>query len=138
MLQITDLLINFAIIFFGNLIAPNYIIINSWKDAVLAALFIWFIQIIGFGLTSLILALCKIRININTSFKNIRRISIFAICFSVIGLISISIIAVILAEKWLNGFNIISIPAHIIVIILISLFPIFDGNSSSESNSQRS
>lgn len=138
MYQIIVLLMNFSTIFFGNMIAPNYIIINSWKDAVLFALFVWFIQIIGIRLISLILSLCKIRININTSFKNIRRISIFAICFSVIGLISISIIAVILAEKWLNGFTIISIPAHIIVIILISLFPIFDGNSSSESNSQRS
>ena len=138
MYHITDILINFAIIFFGNLIAPDYIIIHSWKETVLVALFIWFIQIIGIRLISLILSLCKIRININTSFKNIRRISIFAICFSVIGLISISIIAVILAEKWLNGFTIISIPAHIIVIMLISLIPIFDGNSSSESNNQRS
>lgn len=128
MANILNLLINFAIIFFGNMIAPEYIVINSWKDAALAALIIFMAQLIGNVLINLILIPSLVAIEVSSSSLSVV-MGIISIILVIVLSIGIDIASVILADKILDGFTITTTLAYIIVIILTSVLSVSNNSA---------
>lgn len=133
--NILVLLINFAVIYFGNMLAPEHVIINSWKDAALAALLIFLIQLIGIAIINLILVPLIAGAGV-ASYRNAITFMILSIIIAIIGSVGVSVGAVILADKILDNFAITSTTAYIIVIILISVLSASDSSTkvSNKSN----
>lgn len=115
---------DFAIIFIGSLVFPDYIVLNNWKDAVIATLIWWGIVAICNLISLAFIGIASIKTNIST-------IVIALVLTISLGLAS-SFIGLLVATHIVEGFAINGFWTWIIVVVLSTLFSI-DPNQSSSS-----
>lgn len=105
---------DFAILFVGHLIFPQYIVLNNWKDAVLATLIWW-------GITIIISLVAGIVVSTASAFDSITMMIIGLIVLIVSIMIS-SFIGLLCATLILDNFELHGFWTWIIIIILSALF----------------
>lgn len=109
MKNLINFVVSFLVIFIGNKIAPEAIIIDSWKDAALAALIILGFSVAVTIIVTLISALIMLKCD---SIPILVALLVVAIAIS----IAIAIGSIMLADYILPGF---SITTHALIVVAI-------------------
>lgn len=124
MTNVINLILTFLIIFLGNKIAPEYIIINSWEDAALAAVIIMLIEAVACFIVELILTPLMLVISSADSDITIIIGFVITIVICVGGICAATFGSFVAADKLLDGFACTTTGTYIVLAILDSILSV--------------
>lgn len=121
MKQILCFIVNFAIIFVGGLVAPEYIYVEDWKAAMLVAVVMIISQVV-ISLIGIIVAAIATSIGNNTWNRAVLLIAIITLVVVLIAMtVGASLASLAIADKLIEGFAINGAGAYAVLTILTTI-----------------
>lgn len=122
MKQVLCFIVNFAMIFIGSLVAPEYIYVKDWKTAILVAVVMIISQVV-ISLVGIVVAAISVSIGNNTWNRAVMVIAIIMLVIVLIAMtVGSSLASIVIADKLIDGFAINGAGAYAVLTILTTIF----------------